>query len=861
MPLPSSGPLSLTDIQTEFGGSNPIGLNEYYAGGGLVPAGTTGTNGAVPSSGQIAISNFYGTAAVYNLNNSLRFRASASAYLSRTPASASNRKTWTWSGWVKRGTLGVSQYFFSGGTGGSDTTQFGINFLADNKLNWLGGSGTQYRTTTQVFRDPSAWYHIVLAFDTTLATANDRIKIYVNGTQITAFDNLTNPTQNVDYGVNQAEAHNIGRWTGASGYFDGYLTEVYFVDGQALTPSSFGETSTATGVWIPKSYAGSYGTNGFYLNFSDIATTSGSNAGLGKDFSGNANYWTTNNISVSSGATYDAMTDVPTNTSATVANYCTLNAVLQTGGYTLNDGNLNWARTGATGGANDRSQFGTIGVTSGKWYWEFTAGTVNANSIPAFGIAIGSASTQSWAGNQTGVVIYNSDGTKTISGTTSSYGAAFATGDIIGVAFDADAGTLTFYKNNTSQGQAASGLTSGPYFPAVTRSVGGGGSNGTEIANFGQRPFAYTPPSGFVALNTFNLPTPTIGVTASTQANDYFNIALYTGTGSSQSITGLGFQPDFTWIKERNGSADHGLYDAVRGVQNQLESNTTTAETTETTGLTAFGSDGFTVGALAQLNTNNDTYVAWNWKANGAGSSNTNGTITSTVSANTTAGFSVVTYTGNGSGGATVGHGLGVVPKMIIVKRRDNGAGGTNWLVYNANLNNGVNPAQYNLKLNLTDATAGLSAIWNDTAPTSTVFSLGTNSETNGNGGTFVAYCFAEVAGYSKFGSYTGNGSTDGPFIYTGFRPRYIMWKETSSTSPWAIVDTSRSPSNITQLGLEANSTSADFSAASSGSWPWMDLISNGFKIRSTDNDQNTNGGTYIYMAVAESPFKYANAR
>jgi len=235
-------------------------------------------------------------------------------------------------------------------------------------------------------------------------------------------------------------------------------------------------------------------------------TSSGTLTGnIATDYSPQGNNWTPNNISLTTGSTYDLMTDVPTLTSTTVANYCTLNAVLQAGGYTLNDGNLNWARTGATGGGSDRSQFGTIGVTSGKWYWEFTAGTTNANSLPAFGIAIGSASTQLWAGSQTGAYIYNSDGTKTISGTSSSYGATFATGDIIGVAFDADAGTLTFYNNNTSQGTAASGLTSGPYFPAVTRSVGGGGSNGTEIANFGQRPFAYTPPTNFLALNTFNL--------------------------------------------------------------------------------------------------------------------------------------------------------------------------------------------------------------------------------------------------------------------------------------------------------------------------------------------------------------------
>ncbi len=792
----------------------------------------------------------------YNLTNSLGFRSSASAYLNRTPASASNRRTWTWSGWVKRGTLSTSQRLFNAYSGDeNNTTEVGFdatnNIIFSNVISSSQANGF-YGQTSAVFRDPSAWYHIVFSVDTTQSTATAALKVYVNGVQQTLGSSSYGGGTNQNTWINDALPHRIGQTAPPnSAYFDGYMAEVNFIDGQALTPSSFGETSTTTGVWIPKKYTGTYGTNGFYLPFTDnSALTTSSNVGLGKDFSGNANYWTTNNISITSGVTYDSMTDVPTLTSATTANYCTLNAVLQAGGYTLNDGNLNWARTGGTGGTNDRSQFGTIGVTSGKWYWEFTAGTVNSNSIPAFGIAIGSASTQSWGGSQTGVYLYESTGSKILSTVSSAYGASFTTGDIIGVAFDADAGTLTFYKNNTSQGTAASGLTSGPYFPAVTRSVGGGGSNGTEIANFGQRPFAYTPPTGFVALNTFNLPTPTIGATASTLASKNMNIALYTGTGSNQSITGLGFQPDWTWIKERNASADHGLYDAVRGVQKQLESNNTDAETTETTGLTAFGSDGFTVGALAQLNTSADTYVAWNWKANGAGSSNTAGSITSTVSANTTAGFSVVTWTGTNSN-ATVGHGLGVAPSMIILKPRN---ASDNWPVWHSSF--AVNEYVY---LNLTNAKTSLSTFMNSTLPSSTVISLGTWANVNTNTQTMVAYCFTPIAGYSAFGSYTGNGSTDGPFIFTGFRPRFVMTKKTNSTSGWGMVDTSINPYNQATTYLQPNTSGAVVGGTSSNG---IDIVSNGFKIRSTDGSFNdTNGDTYIYMAFAENPFKYANAR
>jgi len=318
-------------------------------------------------------------------------------------------------------------------------------------------------------------------------------------------------------------------------------------------------------------------------------------------------------------------------------------------------------------------------------------------------------------------------------------------------------------------------------------------------------------------------------------------------------VTGVGFQPDFVWIKGRSGATDHGLYDAVRGVQKQIESNTITAETTETTGLTAFNTDGFTVGALAQLNTSSATYVAWNWKANGAGSTNTAGTITSTVSANTTAGFSVLTYNpGNTSG--TIGHGLNVAPQFIIVRSRTN-SGGDPWGVYHVSLGN----TKY-LRLNTTDAEATLSTVWNNTSPTSTVVSIGTSDIVSSADTSFIMYCFAPVAGYSAFGSYTGNGSTDGPFVYLGFRPRYIMIKKSSaasSTYGWQLFDTARSPYNVTYLpGLWADS-----SVAESGSAYGLDILSNGFKIRLDDTNNNANGQTMIYAAFAENPFKYSLAR
>jgi hypothetical protein len=305
-------------------------------------------------------------------------------------------------------------------------------------------------------------------------------------------------------------------------------------------------------------------------------------------------------------------------------------------------------------------------------------------------------------------------------------------------------------------------------------------------------------------------------------------------------------------MKGRSGATDHALYDSVRGVQNQLESNTTTAETAEATGLTAFGSGGFTVGALAQVNTSAATYVGWQWKGGGAAASNTAGTITSSVSANASAGFSVVTYTGTGAN-ATVGHGLGVAPKMIFVKNRD---AADAWQVYHAA--NTANPETDYLVLNTDAATADNVNRWNDTAPTSSVFSIGNGVEVNTNTEDYVAYCWSEIDGFSKFGSYTGNGSTNGPFVYTGFRPRWVMWKSSSAGGSWSITDTDRSPINVTNLALRANLSDAD---TSSGTGAIVDFLSNGFKFRNTGADHNTSGATYIYMAFAENPTKYSLAR
>jgi len=421
---------------------------------------------------------------------------------------------------------------------------------------------------------------------------------------------------------------------------------------------------------------------------------------------------------------------------------------------------------------------------------------------------------------------------------------------VIGVALDMDTGAVTFYKNGTSQGVAFNTNISGKTIQ-ISLNNGSGGATQTYSINFGQRPFAYTAPSGYKALCTQNLPTPTIGATTATQAGKYFNPVIYTGNGTTQSVTGVGFQPDFTWIKDRNAGYDHQLFDINRGVLKTLQTDNTNAEVTYANSLTAWGSDGFTLGGANGTNINGYNFVAWNWKANGSGSSNTAGSITSTVSANTTSGFSVVTYTGNGTAGATIGHGLGVAPSMVICKTRTGSSVGA-WQTYHSALG-----ATKTVFLNLTDAAYTNSLYWNNTAPTSSVFSLGGNADGNGSGYTMVAYCFAEISGYSKFGSWTGNGSSDGPFVYTGFKPAYILWKRTDSSAggDWGIVDATRNPSNVVGEYL-----AADLSGAGA-TYSMLDMVSNGFKIRWSDTSTNASGGTYIYMAFATNPFKYSLAR
>ena len=1109
----------------------------------------------------------FGASGDYTIEESLRFNASQSSYLSWTPASAGNRTTWTWSGWVKRGSLGSKQSIFGAGEYDGSPALTSVYFYTDDTvyLEYWDTTNNPRKKTTQVFRDVSAWYHFVFVWDTGNATANNRIKMYVNGAEITTFAVNVTPSLNFLSSVNNNTEQYIGR-IGGLYPFDGYITEVNFIDGQALDPSSFGEFDATTGVWKPKGYTGTYGTNGFYLPMKLDNTTEGFNTvtyigngstnkigGVGfspdlvwikkrdsadqhmliNSVSG-GDKWLSSNLTSAensgsaftfdsdgfspaptSGATnssgqsyvawcWDAGSSTVSNTDgsitssvranptygfsivtytgngatssgvtighglgatpafiitkkrsggtdygwscwhkdlggnygiwldktnarnvgmwdgyinfsstvftppdllygnesgATYVNYCFSEVsgyskfgsytgtgasgnVVTTGfkpafvmvkrtdttsnwvildntrrsvnpnglqlypnlsaaeddytatlptdftdtGFTLNHNTGNTNASGGTyiymafkdtreyafwlddsGNNNDWQPNGGIttsstvtdtptpylgggnyavlnpieanpvgtrtisnanldialsygsGVicyatmavpTSGKWYWEVTAKTVDAsNASPLIGVfRIGDPAGNTY--DYVDSVAYRQSGVKQTASGVSAYGTSYTNGDVIGIAVDMDNQAVYFSKNNTWQnsGDPTSGASkTGAAITSIPQQLKAGIASSvnttTSSFNFGQRPFAYTPPTGFKALHTGNLPDSSI-----VDGSKYFDAVLYSGsTASEVSVTGLGFQPDFVWDKNRNNAYNHYLWDAVRGATKYLSSNLTTTETTDANSLKSFDSDGFTLGAGATFATmsSGNSHVGWAWKANGTGVSNTDGSITSTVSANPTAGFSIVSYTGTGSA-ATVGHGLGVAPKMVIIKNRDSAQ---SWWTGTTVIDGSLDV----LYLNLTNAKVDSSSA----VPTSTVFDLGTSSQNNGAGNNHVAYCFAEVEGYSRISSFVGNGSADGVFVYTGFRPAFVLIKRTDVLEQWHLLDGKRDPYNYMDNELYANLSNAEAVVGSAR----IDFVSNGIKIRTSNSGYNASGGTYIYMVFAENPFKNSLAR
>jgi len=881
----------------------------------------------------------------YQVERSLRFNSGDNTYLARTPSSTTSRTTWTYSTWIKKTSFGSTVGLF-GVTGSDNNTMTELLFTSGNKFSWQAYSKV-YFETSQVFRDPSAWFHLLVRCDTTNSTQADRIQLWINGSRVTSFstENLTG--SGTEFGINRNVSHHIGERPAGTDNFNGYLAEMHFVDGTALDSSSFTETDALTGQLIPKKYTGSYGTNGFYLNFSDNSGTTATT--LGKDSSGNGNNFTPNNFSVSAGFDNDSLEDTPTN------NFPAFNPIFKNssgsyeGNASLTNGNLAHSSVGS-----ETNAYATFALpSSGKYYWEVRLSSINTASI---GIIVSS-------GNANRSILFNHNGTIFQDNASAQTGlSSWSGGDIIGIAYNGDSQTLQFYRQGSSQGSALN-ITAftESYFP-LSR------INAYADINFGQRAFSYTPPTGYKALCSANLPDPTIKL-----PNKHFNTLLYTGDGaSSKAITGLNFSPDWVWTKRRSGSDNHMVFDSVRGASTaRLFPNLTSAEDGNFGSINSFNSNGFTVGANVGTNANGETFVAWNWNAgdtdgktytvkvvsdsgnkyrfdnfgtsavtldlaeggtyifnmddssnashpfsigtaaNGTvytsgityfldgvsktyseytsgfsaastrrlhitvpasapvlyywcsvhsgmggqintnstlGSSNFDGTVQATVKANPTAGFSIVSYNVPSGSGYSVGHGLGAVPQSILVKNRDTSS---NWDVYSVHIGN-----TKRLKLN-SNAAEETQPAFNNQTPTSTVFyGLGGGSW-HGVGSKMINYVFSEVAGYSKFGSYEANNSSNGPFVYLGFEPKWIMMKPIDDSGNWQIYDNKRTPINKD----DGNALYADLNSAEASGFTIFDFLSNGFKLRNTGAGGINYTNTYIYLAFAESPFKNARAR
>ena len=764
----------------------------------------------------------------FEISNSLRFNRSDEAFLSLTP-SGNNGGTWTYSTWVKRSRINDTSTLLDASVNGGVFDI--INFPSDNIFRYENnGSQPGLINTSAKFRDTSAWYNVIVAVDTANSTPADRIKVYINGSEITDFISRTNFDPNDVTRINSNVEHRIGQSIQggvANLSFGGYMADINFVDGSQLGPSSFGELKE--NIWIPKDTSGLYasaGANSFRLQFKNSATGSASSSTVGADTSGKNNHFSSTNI-----ATTDNTTDSPTDNHATfnpeiimmnnASNYRAIGS--------FSDGNLL-----LTTDADNESGTVPFGASSGKYYMEFTSvNLAQRQQILVF-------SRDDFRGDS-GAVTSSSDASGNATGSVS-----WTSGDVIGIAVDLDNSKVFFAKNNNYFGSSNPATNTGG--DSLTKLTGVGvrqdsGSTGTATIRFnaGQIAFTHSPPSGFKSLSTANLNSPVIDPAEGENPTEFFNtVTPYSGTSGDKAVTGVGFQPDWVWIKQTNASADHQLYDSVRGVTKLLESNKNLVESTKTEGLKSFDSDGFGLGNNGGVNGNGESYVAWQWKANGVTTtSNSDGDITSTVQANTTAGFSILTFTTDGNT-RSVGHGLGGTPDVIITKVRS-GAG--NWIYQDF-----TNFAQQHGQLNTTN---GFSSI-NYNAPSSTTFNYNDN-----NGNTQVAYCFREIRGFSRMGRYKGHGDFTGNYVFCGFRPAWILIKNFDQSEPWVIYDASRDPDNPAKKKLTTNTEEEDNGDSQVGgdTSNLVDFYANGFRLRSNNNATNVDDKNFVFMAFAKHPF------
>ena len=795
-----------------------------------------------------------------------------SGYLKRTPSSAGNRQTWTFSCWIKQtGTLENSQgdmAILNAGTSGNQSSRFRMYYY-EQKLR-SSSADANYNVSSGVYRDPSAWQHIV--WKLTGGTSYQ----YVNGVEVS--------TSGVsgDVAINNNVEHVLGIYGGyeTATRFKGYMAEVVFIDGTALDPTSF--ASEKNGVWIPDDVSGlTFGSQGYYLNFASASDP-------GNDVSGNNNDWT--NVSL---ATHDQMLDTPTfNSSSNGGNFMTYNGAYIGANNALAEGNLK--STGSSAGNNS----GNFGMLTGKWYWECRAETVNSYA-PTFGIG------QSGIGNTDGQYyiitwqtsagqMYGGGGDPVGMGTitvTSTGVTSLSSGDILSFWLDCDNRKLWIGKNGTipNSGDPANGTNpqaswattpTDRYFTATCQNVGSGvgvlnagqnpsfngaftgGDVGTETDKNGYGLFKYDPSgTDFVACCAANIPTADAVDPAQT-SDDFpqklFSPLLYVGNGSDdRNITGVGFAPDWVWIKSRTDAEGHQIYDSTRGVEKRLQSNTTGGEETTSDKFQAFQSDGFQVGSSNDTNKNSSNFVAWNWRANGSTTTtDTSGNIDGVYQTND-CGFSIMKYNGNGNNAQTVPHGVTVggvatAPSYVIMKNLPDAS--NNWRNWSIGYNNGDADSYAEFNDSAWLANQGSGGLFT-AKPTSTMLTLTDYSAINASGKAVIVYSFANVEGFIKSGSYVGNANDDGTFLYLGFKPAFFMCKPIVAGN-WRIQDNKRAPFNVADETLFPNNSNAEETNSSNE----IDLLSNGVKMRASDSNYNQ-ATTFVYLAMAENPFQYATAR
>ena len=775
--------------------------------------------------------------------------------LTRTISSAGNRRTFILEVIFKRG--GSASSFLTAYSSGTDTFYFYLSGGQVYVQNYIGANQIELKSDARL-RDFSAWYHLIVAIDTTQSTEANRVKAWVNGVELTwASSPQTFPTQNFETKWNTgSQEHQIGH--SSTTYSPDYFARAAAYDGQTMTDPAtdgFGEYDD-NGVWVPLDVSGkTFGTTGFLIEGGAAFTN-------GTDSSGNSQNFT-------KGGTITDVDDTLTDkASDNFGNFCTLNPLdFSQNAATLSEGNLK-----IVGAGSHSTTKGTVFTDgAGKFVWECTVTEMDTNVSLAL-MRTTDASTGSnkpGATSNSGFGLFDNQGSSSLSrfdGSNMVTGmSGMADGDMYHLEFNNDTGDVYIWRkasggtwtaensgNSVTSGAGKTALAGAKVSPSVHVYQNSSATNPNIITfNFGATSFDKTPSSNYVSLNTANLAAPTV-----TDPSAFFQNVLYDGTGSTQSITLGGnsdMQPDFVWIKRRNVTGtNHMIFDSVRGATKFIGSDRTTAETTVADTLTSFDSDGFSLGADASgygvnVSTSSSKYVAWCWKAGGSGSSNSDGDIASTLSVASHGGFSIVKYDpgSGGSAGDTVGHGLSRAPNYIILKVLE-AVGDQNWSVGSDDFG-----WTNNLFLNLTNAKSAGSGPWNNTAPTSSVFSIGSDRD---NDAAYIAYCFAKTPGLIACGSYTGNGSADGTYVVvdddgSGFKPSFIMIKRTDSTEGWHINDAARDPINPLDLQLQPNSNGVE-----SGS-SYMDFTANGFKLRGTQGATNTSGGTYVYLAMAEHPF------